>query len=590
MSVVTTESDIEAPNIKTSKTSAARKLADATKLSDERLDSFRKSRIERLKQYVGPYYNRKPGTAMIDAEPINTYYWLISTFVPALVFGGDVLADVTSPIKGLRPFGELFKLSLDTVYREMDFAGTLVKAVTDAFFGPGIIYTGLEVEPPGDTEDFPNWLQDPGVAFAECISLDKYVLDPFCTTRESAVFEGHDFLIAVADAQAAGYDAAILAKMKATHFEGKQEPEGAEKMSRADGKPGYDDEYVPHLAMRSVMLYRERVQVTIPADPDVAVGFLAEAEYTGSERGPYEMLGFDFPPDNPLPLPLMEVIADVHEVINSLTRKVKSQAERQKNLGLYDKSDEEGAEAIRQASDGQLVGVPSTDRVKEFSYGGADPRGYEAIAHFADWQNKIAGNPNLASGSEAEEDTLGQTQMMMGQVGVRLDRMRSIVHRFAGRVAKKIAEYVWDDPIRAMKLSQKIGRAEVPTEWTPNIREGSFEDYQIGVDLYSLRPDSPEARFNRTMSILERAAMPLAPLAAQQGVTIQVADLMQHLAKLVNLPEIDEWFATGQPIPMPAGVNGGGQQQPGGLPMQQGGTTGGRRSPEAVSPTSEVVR
>lgn len=577
--------DNAAPYIQTTKTSAAAKLAKNAEASDERFKHHRLNRLAAWRRYVGPRYFR--GQDDVDAQPVNTIYSIVNTFVPSLAFGGDVLADVTCPLARMRPFAEIFRLALNVVLKEMDLAGTLVKATTDAMSGPGIIYTGLEVAPPGDTEDFPNWLQDSGVAFADAISLDNYILDKYATAREAATFEGHDFQIAVEDAYDAGYDSAMLGKLQPTLYEGQTKKRGqqqVEELSRDGPGKQESDEYVPHLALRQIMLYGERVIVTIPRKAADTMGFLAEADWDGDERGPYEMLGFHYPPDNAVPVSILDQAAGMHEVINAVMRKIKSQAEREKVLGLYDLSQEEGAEAIRRGSDGQLVGVPDSSRVKEFKFGGVDPGNYESVAFFLDQQSRTVGNTDLAGGLEADEKTLGQTQLLMGQVGQQLARMRSVAHVFASRVVQKIARYVWQDPVRTIQLALKVGKTEMPVQWRPDIRQGSFEDYGIGVNLYSLQPDSPEQRYQRTMELLERVAMPLAALAAQQGVVLDVASLMRQLGKQRNLVETDEWFQAGQPIESPAGVQRGGGGRGATTNINMGGQPRGRPTPRSETP------
>jgi len=586
MTAVATDKSTEAPNIKTSKNSAASKIAEACKVSDERFKIPRENRTDWLKRFAGPYYHRKQEQGAIKPRPINTFHWLVSTFLPSVAPEGDVLADVTSPMPQLRPFADLFRLALNVVYREMDLGGTFVQTFTDAMFGPSIIYVGLEMEPPGDREDFQNYLQDPGVPFAERISFDKYVLDPYCMVREAANFEGHDFMIAQRDAYEAGYDKKVLEKMDITRYEGKQLDTAAE-MSRAGILKDKGDQYVPQFQMRQVMLYRERIIVTIPTDPNEAIGFLAEADYDeGDERGPYELLAFQPVPDNAIPLSKLGIVADLDETMNIIATTIRNQAERSKTVLAYSGTAEDDAMRVTDTADGQSVRVSDITQLKEFTFGGVDPRAYEPMGFFADWQNKIAGNPNLASGGESGEDTLGQTQMMMGQVGDRLGFDRSIANKFAKRVAKKIARYVWTDPLRMMQLSQRVGSTDIPTEWTPTHREGSFEDYQVGVDVYSMRPDNPEARYQRTMEVIERAYIPFAGLAAQQGVLPKIPELLKEAGKLRNLPELDGILSIGNPIEQPAPVQSETKGVAGGR-MQAGGPSGGRPAPQAVPVTKE---
>lgn len=545
-----------APGIKTSKNSSAVRLAKACKASSQRLSHFQKERLNYLQEYVGPYYRLgdPTGTAQAMHQPMNSIYSLVAILVPNVITE-TFLSMVTTPIIDQRWFARLLEERLNLLFAEIQLAETMRQVVTDAMFTAGIVKIGRSGPVPySGAADFEDWRHDPGELFVDPVSLDDYVLDPNAKVRQAASLEGNHYLMAQEDALNSELNTALVDRLKPSHYEASQ-PEGARGLSRDRSGPTYaDGEFVPHLDLIDVYIPRDNAVRTIPGNPDETIDYLGDVEWEGPEGGPYDMLGFHYPPDNAIPVCPISVIYDLHMLNNELARKIKRQAEREKNIALFNAVQSADAEAVRTASDGHLLGVKDVNFIKELKMGGVDPKSYEAVKFFEEKQNQVAGNPNLMGGLEAESGTLGQEQMLFAQGAVRINDARAQVAKLGKRIAKKLAWYVWIDthPAAARELPLRIpGGQELSVRWSETLREGNFLDYTFNIDIFSLRPDSPEQQYQRTMELVKDVAIPLAPHAAAQGVYLDVGELVKDLAAKRNLPEVDRWWKTGLPQLLP---------------------------------------
>ena len=526
---------------------SAQRLAAAVAQADDKLAVHRRNRVMFLKQFAGHYYTAG-ASASGSADPaapqsLNMVFLMTSVLVPNLIYH-EPRSMISTPQSSLRGQAELFALAWNHLAREIDLKRTLRTVVTDAMFGAGIIKTGLCGGAYVEGLDEPSgYLHDNGQPFADAVDLDDYIIDPHARTREHATFEGNRYRLPLDYVLASGlYQRSLAERLVPTHRWGDSANPTAADIS-ASSPAGSGDSLAQYVELIDLWLPNENVVVTIGAGEAAPQGFLREVQWDGPERGPYEMLGFHWVPNNVMPIPPVSVLFDMHVMINAMSDKLAHQADRQKDLLLYDRRDAEEAEAIEGAADGDMIGVDNVDRYSQVSFGGANPRGYEHLAFLFEQFNRIGGNTDLLGGLGPQSDTLGQDSMLMTNASIRVDDMRSQVYELVQRVGEKLAWYLWTDPLIELPLVKRSASGEqTSVTFSAADREGDFLDYNFDIEPYSMAADSPNQRYHRTMEWVEKVILPTAKLAAEQGKTLNVKRLAEITGRLLNIKEVDELF------------------------------------------------
>lgn len=577
----------QAPAAETVRGSFAYRLAKSIKFGDKRMDAFRKNRLKHLRQFAGTWYGHDTPE---KAEPLNLVFSVVRAMLPNLVIEPRTMVSARHP--RFRAFAELLALAINRVIKEIRFGDTVCRAIVDSFFGPGVLYTGLAAGAGREVADQQGYLHDPDEPFSEHIDIADYIPDPYATKRESYSFESHRFRAPfewAMDTRLFRRD--LLESLGRAGQDRQREARShAEQLSTPQGPE--DENWVEQIELVSAWLPDYDLIVTLPSQLDDTRGVLSEAEWIGPDTGPYDVFGYMDVPSNTMPISPIGQIFDLHELVNELARKIKRQAERQKDIGVYESADEWSAENIRTASDGDMVPVKNKDRVGELHLGGVDPKNYESVEYFERHLNEIAGNPALMGGIEAKSGTLGQDQMLYASASGNLDYWRGRIKKTLDRVLEKIGYFVWSDPVREMQLVQTLpGGIQVPQRWTPEERQGAFEDYQIEIQAYGIRADSPEQQYARILDLCERFVLPAAQIAMAQGTAPNMAVLFEVLGKVGDIPRADEIF---QPVAAPPI----GMQQPGQTQLPARNTTtnismGGQARPRpapqsALAPKKEA--
>jgi len=531
-------------------TTSAQKLGDAVRVANEKLKGYRANRVRFLREYAGPYYTHPGAAAGASAagpQPINLLFSTVSIIVPNLS-SGKPRAQVRASQLGAREFAETFALALNVLFDEIDLAKTLRRAVIDALFGVGIVKTGLcagrALE---DLAEPAGYLHDLGQPFADAVDLDDYVIDASARDREHAAFEGNRYRLPLDYVLESGlFRKDVAERLTPTHAE--TDGDRAADLSAGAVLGDQADDLLRYVELYDLWLPHENVVVTLPAGDAGPWQYLREAEWSGPERGPYEMLGFSPVPNNVLPVAPVSVVYDLHVMINKLARKLGRQADRMKTVLAYDGAAVDDAQRIVDANDGEAVKVANVDRIREITFGGADERGYEHLAFLRQYFSEVAGNTDLIGGLRPQSETLGQDEMLWSNASLRIDDMRQHVHAFTRRVVEKLAWYLWTDPLIEMPLiKRRPGGEEVAVTFCTEAREGDFLDYHFDIEPYSLRPDSPSAQYRRLMEWLRHVVLPTASLGGEGGATLDVPRLIEMTARKLDIHAADELYGPAGP-------------------------------------------
>jgi hypothetical protein len=172
----------------------------------------------------------------------------------------------------------------------------------------------------------------------------------------------------------------------------------------------------------------------------------------------------------------------------------------------------------------------------------------------------VAGNVDLLGGLSPMSNTLGQDEMLFNSASVRVEDMRSAVGDFPRQVGTKLAWFLWHDPlvdlplVKIANLKSEISSAQseisdssAPLRFSAATRKGEWLDYHFDVEPHSMNPDSPTRKYRRVLDWVRNVVLPTAPIAASQGLSLDVARLARLTGSLLNIEEAGEIFVKPRP-------------------------------------------
>ena len=542
------------------------KLNNSIELAEDYMKQFRDIRYALMCEYTGNMYSRrsdKNGFNPSGKIPFNSIYQTVSIVVPNLVFR-EPKPLISTKNSMLRPEALSLSLVMEDVMCKIRFGQTMRKAVFDALFGAGIVKCGLaQQEQVEGFEDPDGTLHYYGQPFIDNVDLDDYIVDPTARNRETATFEGNRYRIPRDYAYDCGmFDKKALDNVNTwkniVYNNNKTRVSNITSINEAEG-----DEWFEWLELIDLWLPYENKVITVAGDLEANIqDILREVDWEGPERGPYEVLGFNWIPENVMPMAPLSVILDLHTLLNKEARKAGRQADRAKQLVLFNEVHAEEAKDVQNSNDGEIIGVSDVNGYKQVEMGGVSDTLYKNMDWLRQAISQLSGNTDLLGGVQAPSETLGQDEILQNNANLRINDMRSQTFDFMRLNMEKIAYYVWEDPFSNYNLTKKIkGGVEVETSFNAENKQGKFEDYNFEIEPYSTAPDSPQSKYRRTLQWLQTIVLPLAQSGQAQGLQIDVQRIVKETGALVNLDWADEVFMTPAPVSPEQEMLGQGQGQ-----------------------------
>ena len=511
------------------------------------MKEFRDRRLEALQQFVGTHYGgHRQGR---KAVPINIIYTGASVYVPNLVARHPAYR-VTTDQDEIRPFANTFELALNRFcQKEIKLKKILRQIVFDSIFGMGLAKVGLLS--PGRQMEVDGESLDIGEITIARIDEDDYVLDPWARDREEAQFEGHKMRVPLDWAKEVYKN---TDKLAATHV-----PLGGEQAADQSIISGARmTELEESTEVYEIYLPRRGLVVTLPADGQGTLP-LDVIEWEGPQAGPYGMLGYTYVSDNALPLPPVAVWMDLHEMINTLARKMKRRTERQKNVLVYEDRAADTVQRIVGADDGETVKGTNIDAMKDIEFGGTT----QFQEGFMQWLLMLAsrqqGNVDLLGGLASRSRSATEAAMVGGNAQVRITDMADMVYTFAQEVGERLAWFLWNDPFVEMAVRKEVPGTNIGVGATFSAKtlQGDFDDYDFSVEPYSMKPKNPEEYARSLMEWWSAVVLPTAEMAAAQGAMIDIPAFVKLMAKEMGIQEVGDLYKGGMPMQQ-AGAGGGG--------------------------------
>lgn len=484
----------------------------------------RASRVEAVRQYVGSHYSENGSQKRV---PTN-FLELAVTIYSRLLAARAPRALVTTEAFELRSFAKDLEIALNQIPKEIDLSDTFKRSVLEAFFGLSVVKVG--VAPHGKEID--------GIPYAEpfvdLIQVDDYFCDMTAKNWKEIQFEGNDYWVSKDHVKKVfGVDLDEDSET-ATGTTGTE-------TAKSIGVSSPDTPFKGRVQLRDVYICDEGRVVTYAV---ASLRVLRYDDFDGPEGSPYVHLGFSQVPGNLLPLPPVMLWLDLHELGNTLFRKLANQADKKKSVAAFLGGNDESVRSLQAANDGDGI-TYSGAKPETITVGGIDAPCLAFYLQIRDLFSYFSGNLDTLGGLSPQSDTLGQDKLLSEAANARVNSMSEAVVDFCQEIFRRLAWYVWTDPVRERTIRKPVKGAPgvvVVKKWTPEIREGDFLDFNFKIDAFSMADDSPSTKVQKFGMVFERFIMPLLPMMEAQGAQIDVQAVCAFLSKHAALPELDEFI------------------------------------------------
>ncbi len=497
------------------------RLHESIEASILELSKPRNERLNMLREFVGMHYAN--GTP--ERRPVN-FLELAVTIYSRLLAARSPRCQVNTPSLPLRPFSADLEIVLNQIPGEIELGETIRSAVVEALFGIGVVKVGIS--PQGKIVD--------GVPYAEpyvdLVPMDDYFCDMSARSWREVQFEGNDYWMSREDAEAAFGEAP-----EADTDNGLDSAGNMQGRTVGVSNPSFTP-YKDRVHLRDVYLYRSGRIVTYSVS---TLQILSDRPFDGPEGSPYVRLCYSRVPGNLLPLPPASLWVDLHELGNTVFRKLARQAVSRKTVAGFPGGNDDDVVRFQRANDGDGIRY-SGPAPQMLSTAGIDQGAFAFwLSGSKDNFSYFAGNLDQLGGLGATTSTVGQDRLLSDAANARVASMADDVIDFARAIFKRLAWYVWTDPVRErayVKASPGKGLLQINKVWSPETREGDFLDYNIEIDVYSMQDDSPSARLQKFGAVFDRFILPMAAYMQQQGYSIDPNLLIEYLSRHANLPDL----------------------------------------------------
>lgn len=537
------------------------RLLKAIRASGNALEPFRRVRKELIKDYVGSWY----ATGGADNKTlVNLINQTARIYTVALAANNPQVL-VRTPREDVLPFARRFEVNLNKLISDMALDKTFRAIVMDAFFCIGC---GVVMMRDTDTrfhgilsseEDV--WL-DPGEPWLNRVSLDDLILDMPAKELSKMRYCGHRYR---ADYEKVmdepGYNKKVKAKLKPMQ-RSHHDSTGSVRDIASEWGSAEDDDMKDMIWLMDLWIAENNSIVTMACEQGDLEPLL-EREWMGCQSGPYKFLSLGDTPDNIIPTSPAMNLKGMHDLQNRLHRRMEEDSDAHRVVNVYPPGKEDDAKRIQNAERNSWQRMTDPTSIKQIEVGGVDQRDMGLATFLQGEFDRFAGNLQAMGGLGSQASTVGQEELIHGQLSKNVADMRMAVVSFASECILDLGRLMWEDQTLELKTSIPVGNSgiEIRSDWTPDNRKGEFEDYEFRVEPYSMVFKTPQQHLQETYQVLREIA-PLWPMFQASGATINVEALLGHIAQLMNKPELKEIITFTNPSEMMGGDENSVRQSP----------------------------
>ena len=524
------------------------------------METHRRVRKMMVDQICGSWYTETSPqqSERILVNPLNQAARIYTIALAA----NNPQALISTPSLNNLPFARRFEVNLNKLIGDMELDKTFRAIVLDAFFclGCGVVMMrDTDTRFHGILESEEDVWLDPGEPWFNRVSLDDLIVDMPAKELSKMRYCGHRYR---ADYEKVmdepGYSKAFKKALKPTSREA-FDSTGSTRDIGTD--PANDDDMKDMVWLEDLWIAENKSIATMACDLDIEPAI--EREWTGSQAGPYKFLSLGNVPDRIIPAAPAINLFGMHLQQNRLHRRMEDDSDAHRVVNVYPPGMEDDAEKLRTAQRNGWYRGKSPEQIKQFETGGIDQRDL-ALAQFITGEfDRYGGNLQAMGGLGAQSGTVGQEELIHGQLTKNVADMRMSVVSFASDCILDLGRLMWEDQTLEIQSSMPVGNSgiEVRSDWTPENRRGAFEDYQFRVEPYSMVFKTPEQKLQEIFQVLREIA-PLWPMFQASGATMDAEAIVQEIARLKNRPEFERFITFANPADMLGGDQNTVRQSP----------------------------
>lgn len=447
---------------------------------------------------------------------------------------------ISTEILRLRPSAYTTQLAMNHLLDEIKFSRyTLRPAIFNSMFGSGIVKSGIVRNKQVEIEGY---LHDLGQPYSDVVDDSDYIGDVTARNRESFEMEGNIYYMPTE------YAKEFFGKKHSDSIRPNYKLEDRSPEQIVKGGVAQSDYQALRNYTKFVDLWIPDEEIIVTIMPEGYERILRTVEWDGPEGGPYDVLGYKWFPKYSIPKPPVWGWMPFDTAINLLINKMRKQAEREKSFLAYEGSIADEVADIATIEDGGTRRVSNIGAMKEIQLGGVNPENYNWVGYLENQASKTGGNWDVAGGRDVMSKTLGQEQMLMSNATRIIDDMVSQVYEFATSIMRKQAWYLWTDPLIQIPQIKRIpGVGSIEVMFDQAAKEGDFWDYSFNIEPHSMQRFNSEMEYQKMLSYLGQFVFPVAGLAAQQGMQLDVNVMHEDLSRYLGLRGTKGWFKSAVP-------------------------------------------
>jgi len=512
------------------------RLHKAIRASRSALEPFRRVRHRLIKDYVGSWYSENGAE---NKTLVNLINQTARIYTVALASNNPQVL-VSTPSDQNLHFAARFEVNLNKLISDMSLNQTFRSILLDAFFclGCGVVmmrdtdtrFHGL-LESEEDV-----WL-DPGEPWFNRVSLDDLILDMPAKELTKMRYCGHRYRADYEKVmEEPGYDKKVKEMLRPTSRK-HHDSVGAARDIASDWGGAEDDDLKDMIWLMDLWIPENNSIVTMACEQE-SLAPLIEREWIGCQSGPYKFLSLGDTPDNLIPTSPAINLKGMHDLLNRLHRRMEEDSDAHRTVNVYPPGMEDDAERLRTAQRNGWYRGKNPEQIKQFSTGGVDQRDMALASFLTGEYDRMAGNLQAMGGLGQQASTLGQEELIHGNLSRNVADMRMAVVNFASEAILDLGRLMWEDQNMELQTSMEDKRLkmQITSNWTPDYRVGRFEDYDFRVEPYSMVFKTPEQKLQELFQVLREIA-PLWPMFQASGASIDAEAIVEEIARLKNRPE-----------------------------------------------------
>jgi len=492
--------------------------------SDRQLEFPKTKRLEAIREFTGYHYSDNASPKRVPVPflkmAVGIYIRLLAAKAPNVL--------ITTKRNNLKSTAANLEIAVNEIPKEIKLQSTLKELVLEALFSFGVAKVGL-----ADSGEILG--HRVGSPFVDVVTLDDFVVDMAAKNFSQIQYIGNRYWMDYEEIMDGGFfDKNRISGMEPDRYTviGRAGEEKAETITRDEEAQLYKEKKL----LCDVYLPGDNVFATYAVEDEK---LLRDSEWTGPELGPYLILGFDKVPGNLLPVAPVAIWRDLHELSNSLYRKLGHQADSQKTVLGFSGGDDEGAGNFKGARDGDGIKYKGV-KPEKLTAGGVDPTTLAFFMQSKELFSYFGNNLDSLGGLGAQSDTVGQDKLISAASSAQLRDMSSEVIDFARDLFRALAYYEWHDLFRTRELERPIPGTDISlvVPWNRNSRQGAFDVYDLDIDVFSLQDDSPQAKLQKISLVWQQWIIPMMPFLEAAGAQLNAKSIIETVAKYADTPEI----------------------------------------------------